>query len=138
VKVNIGSDLLRNLGNSEGDLPPVMSPISKRIVPDSEVHAAPAAAKSATSGSSTYGTSAPESVSAPRKKKAAAATTVADPAAASTRKASGKKASSSTADEEATHPMVARQKASRAGGLRSVAGSGQTGTCVASGNPPKT
>jgi hypothetical protein len=31
-----------------------------------------------------------------------------------------------------------RQAASRAGGLRSGGGSGQTGTCVASGNPPKT
>jgi hypothetical protein len=36
-------------------------------------------------------------------------------------------------------PMVTRGRAaSRAGGLRSVGGSGQTGTCVASGNPPKT
>jgi hypothetical protein len=39
---------------------------------------------------------------------------------------------------KATHPMVTRQRASGAGGLRSGGGSGQTDTCVAQGNPSKT
>jgi hypothetical protein len=42
-------------------------------------------------------------------------------------------------EAKASKPMkTRRQAASRAGGLRSVGGSGLTGTCVASGNPPKT
>jgi hypothetical protein len=42
-------------------------------------------------------------------------------------------------EAKASHPMATRKhEASRAGGLRSVGGSGQTGTCVASRNPPKT
>jgi hypothetical protein len=39
---------------------------------------------------------------------------------------------------KATHPMSTRGKASGAGGLRGVVGSGQTDTCVASGHPSKT
>jgi hypothetical protein len=42
-------------------------------------------------------------------------------------------------EAKASKPMeTRRQAASRAGGLRSVGGSWQTGTCVASGNPSKT
>jgi hypothetical protein len=53
----------------------------------------------------------------------------------------GKKAATKPAVSEATQPMTTRSKskeASRAGGLRSVGGSGQTDTCVAKGNPSKT
>jgi hypothetical protein len=39
---------------------------------------------------------------------------------------------------KATHPMQTRQRASGAGGLRPGGGSGQTETCVASGDPSKT
>jgi hypothetical protein len=55
------------------------------------------------------------------------------------KKGSGKKAATRPADQEATHPMLTRQKASRAGGLRpGVGGSGETDTCVASSYPSKT
>jgi hypothetical protein len=53
-------------------------------------------------------------------------------------KGAGKKAATRPADSEATHPMATRSKASRAGSLRPVGGSGQTDTCVAQGNPSKT
>jgi hypothetical protein len=43
-----------------------------------------------------------------------------------------------TKEQESSHPMNTRGKASRAGGLRQVGGSGQTDTCVANGNPSKT
>jgi hypothetical protein len=74
------------------------------------------------------------------------------------KKASGKKASTRTADPtqptgakappptkgqespetKVSTPMVTRNQASRAGGLRPGGGSGQTDTCVAQGNPSKT
>jgi hypothetical protein len=116
----------------------VMPPISKRIVPESEVRAAPAADKAVTAGSSTSGASArevsaPESVPVPRKRKASA-----DPAPASTKKVAGNKASSSTADEQAAHPMTTRSRASRAGSLREGGGSGATDTCAAPCNPSGT
>jgi hypothetical protein len=41
-------------------------------------------------------------------------------------------------EAKASHPMEPCRTASRAGGLRSVGGSGSTNTCVASGNPSKT
>jgi hypothetical protein len=42
-------------------------------------------------------------------------------------------------EAKASHPMAKRTRsASRAGGLRSEGGSGQTDTCVAQGNPSKT
>jgi hypothetical protein len=42
-------------------------------------------------------------------------------------------------ETKVSKPMETRRRAaSRAGGLRSVGGSGQMGTCVASGNHPKT
>jgi hypothetical protein len=41
-------------------------------------------------------------------------------------------------ETKVSHPMETRQHASRAGGLRSGGGSGQTDTCVAQGNPSKT
>jgi hypothetical protein len=41
-------------------------------------------------------------------------------------------------EAKASHPMETRKTASRAGGLRPVGGSGQTGTCVAQGNHLKT
>jgi hypothetical protein len=41
-------------------------------------------------------------------------------------------------EAQASHPMATRKTASRAGSLRSGGGSGQTDTCVASGNPSKT
>jgi hypothetical protein len=41
-------------------------------------------------------------------------------------------------EAKASTPMETRKTASRAESLRSVGGSGQTGTCVAKGNPPKT
>jgi hypothetical protein len=52
-------------------------------------------------------------------------------------KGAGKKASTRTADQEATNPMVTRQKASGAGGLRGVGGSGKKDTCGANGTPSK-
>jgi hypothetical protein len=41
-------------------------------------------------------------------------------------------------EAKASHPMVTRKTASRAGSSRSGGGSGQTDTCVAQGNPSKT
>jgi hypothetical protein len=41
-------------------------------------------------------------------------------------------------ETKVSHPMQTRRQASRAGGLRSGGGSGQTDTCVASFNPSKT
>jgi hypothetical protein len=43
-----------------------------------------------------------------------------------------------TKEQESSHPMGTRRRASRAGGLRPVGGSGQTATCVAIGHPSKT
>jgi hypothetical protein len=59
------------------------------------------------------------------------------PKKGSGKKGSGKRKKASTRSPE--HPMVNRAKSGcRAGGIRGVAGSGQTDTCVASGNPSKT
>jgi hypothetical protein len=51
-------------------------------------------------------------------------------------KGAGKKATARSADQEATNPMTTR--ASRAGGLRGVGGSGKKDTCGANGSPSKT
>jgi hypothetical protein len=70
-----------------------------------------------------------------------------DPPSPKSRKPTKKAAASQKApavqkpvlEAKASNPMeTRRQAASRAGGLRSVGSSGQAGTCVASGNPPKT
>jgi hypothetical protein len=53
-------------------------------------------------------------------------------------KASTPRKGQESPETKVSHPMETRQRASGAGSLRSGGGSGQTGTCVASGNPPKT
>jgi hypothetical protein len=121
-------------GASGDELPPVMAPISSRIVPAEEVRTTSVAtAKSDTSSAtSTSRASASDVGPPPRKTKAAA-----NPAAALTKKGAGKKASTRTADEQATHLMSTRSRASRARSLRGVGGSGEKDTCVASGHPSK-
>jgi hypothetical protein len=53
-------------------------------------------------------------------------------------KASTPRKGQESPETKVSTPMVTRQRASGAGSLRSGGASGQTGTCVAQGNPPKT
>jgi hypothetical protein len=53
-------------------------------------------------------------------------------------KASAPRKGQESPETKVSTPIVTRQRASGAGGLGSGGVSGQTGTCVASGSPPKT
>jgi hypothetical protein len=108
-------------GPSGHELPPPAVLLSSKVVPP---HATSVAATSVASSS---GTSASSDAPPPKKKPV---------------KGAGKKATVRSADQEATHPMVDHDpmvtRASRAGSLRGVGGSGKKDTCGANGTPSKT
>jgi hypothetical protein len=86
----------------------------------------------------------PRSPSTPEVKNPAMKAAASQKAPAESKPTTGAKAPKPAKGQEspeakASHPMATRTRnASRAGGLRSGGGSGQTDTCVAQGNPSKT
>jgi hypothetical protein len=81
--------------------------------------------------------SAPDAKS-PTTKAAAPQKAPAEPKPVPEAKASTPRKGQESPEAKASHPMATRKTASGVGSLRSGGGSGQTATCVASGNPPKT
>jgi hypothetical protein len=74
-----------------------------------------------------------------KKKSVAASQRAPEPKPVPAAKASKPTKGQESPETKVSHPMATRrQEASRAGSLRPGSGSGQTGTCVASRNPPKT
>jgi hypothetical protein len=83
--------------------------------------------------------SVPADPHSPKGKRTAAKAAASQKAPAGQKPVPEAKASKPVPEAKASKPMeTRRQAASRAGGLLSVGGSGQTGTRVAQGNPPKT
>jgi hypothetical protein len=75
----------------------------------------------------------PPAISAPGLKAAASQKAPAEP-----KPVPEAKGSKPVPEPKGSKPTTTQKTASRAGGLRSMGGSGQTGTCVARGNPSKT